>query len=303
MAGDIELPPPFPRAASSAVEPQHLLLTVLGDYWFGRTEGVPSAALVDLLAEFGASESAARQAVRRLAVRGLLVQSKHGRSTSYARPPMTEEISRARMQRAMRFGAHSPDWDGWWTVVSFSVPERERDVRRQLRAGLRQLHFGLLYDANWITPHDRVAEATELLDRLGIDAGVVMKARPQLRDGQSISYVDAFELGDLAAEYHRFIERYGSAAPDARDGRFAPADALVLRTTLMSEWLSFRITDPELPDELLPDDWPRHRAREVFVEVYDALAEIAAVRVRQILDRHAPGLAAGVSFHLARDAG
>ena len=31
--------------------PQHLLLTLLGDYWSKRCEPLPSAALVDLLAE------------------------------------------------------------------------------------------------------------------------------------------------------------------------------------------------------------------------------------------------------------
>ena len=34
--------------------PQHLLLTLIGDYWSGRCEALPSAALVDLLAEFEA---------------------------------------------------------------------------------------------------------------------------------------------------------------------------------------------------------------------------------------------------------
>src|SRR5215472_7508770 len=43
--------------------PPRLLLTLLGDYWWRRTEPLPSAALVALLAEFGVSDSAARAAL------------------------------------------------------------------------------------------------------------------------------------------------------------------------------------------------------------------------------------------------
>ena len=61
--------PPGPRLprSTSAREPQYLTLTLLGDYWFGRREELPSAALVDLLAEFDITASGARQAIRRRA--------------------------------------------------------------------------------------------------------------------------------------------------------------------------------------------------------------------------------------------
>ena len=61
--------------------PQHLLITLLGDYWYGRTEHLPSAALVELLAEFDISEPSARAALNRLTKRGLLLSSKRGRNT------------------------------------------------------------------------------------------------------------------------------------------------------------------------------------------------------------------------------
>ena len=63
--------------------PQHLLLTLLGDYWSRRCEPLPSAALVDLLAEFDVNPSGARAALSRLSIRGLLVGTKDGRNTFY----------------------------------------------------------------------------------------------------------------------------------------------------------------------------------------------------------------------------
>ena len=67
--------------------PQHLLMTLLGHYWFGRAEHLPSAALVELLAEFDISTPSARAALNRLTKRGLLVSSKRGRNTYYGLTP------------------------------------------------------------------------------------------------------------------------------------------------------------------------------------------------------------------------
>src|SRR5258708_35877375 len=64
-----------------AQRPPRLLLTLLGDYWWQRTEPLPSAAIVALLAEFGVSDSAARAALSRLTRHGLLVTSRNGRRT------------------------------------------------------------------------------------------------------------------------------------------------------------------------------------------------------------------------------
>jgi phenylacetic acid degradation operon negative regulatory protein len=39
----------------SGPEPQRLLTTLLGDYWYWRDEHIPSSTLVSLLGEFGIS--------------------------------------------------------------------------------------------------------------------------------------------------------------------------------------------------------------------------------------------------------
>ena len=54
----------MPRSQAGG-QPQHLLVTLLGDYWFGQREQLPSAGLVDLLAEFGISAAGARAALGR----------------------------------------------------------------------------------------------------------------------------------------------------------------------------------------------------------------------------------------------
>src|SRR5579863_4063069 len=127
----------LPRAQTGTT-PQHLLMTLLGDYWLGRSEHLPSAALVDLLAEFEISEPSARAALNRLTKRGLLVPSKRGRYTHYGLSPHAVPLLRETSRRIVAFGTQqAAAWDGVWTIVAFSVPETQRQLRHSIRSSLR----------------------------------------------------------------------------------------------------------------------------------------------------------------------
>ena len=54
--------------------------------------------------------------------------------------------------------------------------------------------------------------------------------------------------------------------------------------------------------ELLPADWPRAQARELFLETYEQLGAPASVRVRQVIASYAPELSDRVvQFSLVSD--
>ncbi|WP_166999408.1 PaaX family transcriptional regulator [Paramicrobacterium fandaimingii] len=286
------------RRPHSSRGTRHLLITLLGDYWFARDELLPSAALVDLLAEFGSQENATRQAMRRLTQHGALTQRREGRTTSYGIPADIVASQRLRPARALTFGADFADWDQHWTVVSYSIPETERDVRRLLRNGLRTMAFGDLQDGMWITPHDRREEAVELLDDLGVEAGHVMRATWSLRDGDRAAIADAFDLTALGEAYEAFVTEYGALLAQASEP-VPPAEALRLRTKLTNDWLAFRLTDPELPVAMLPSDWSRPRARAVFLDLYESLGPAAAAHVRHVIAHHDETLSHIVSYQVA----
>jgi phenylacetic acid degradation operon negative regulatory protein len=66
---------------------------------------------------------------------------------------------------------------------------------------------------------------------------------------------------------------------------------LTERTAIMDTWRTFPDLDPELPESMLPADWPRRRAREIFAQAYDTLGPLAEFRFRQVISEHAPELA------------
>lgn len=278
-------------------EPQRLLTALLGDYWFWRDEHIPSAVLVRLLGEFGITEESARAAIRRLAGRKLITASRTGRTTAYGIAARTAEVVVDRTYRMLSFGAEAPGWDGKWTVVAFSVPEGARGVRSALRVKLRLLRFAPLYDGVWVSPHDQVKPALDVLGELGVRAASVLRAEEAPGGPSEGALHNAFDVEALADEYRAFIERHQDLADRAAAGRVGPAEALIARATIGAEWRRFPDLDPDLPAALLPPDWPRPGARELFVRIYDTLGPLGEVRFRAILAETDPGLAELASHH------
>jgi phenylacetic acid degradation operon negative regulatory protein len=283
------------RFGGTVRRPPRLLLTLLGDYWWRRTEPLPTAALIALLGEFGVSDSSARAALSRLTRNGLLTASKHGRRTYRRLSERAAGVLDEGARRIFSFGRTTRPWDGTWNVVAFSVPERDRPTRHTLRERLRWLGFAPLYDGLWVAPWDQGTEVVRQLAELGLETATVFRAATV--PGAARLPQHAWDLDDLHRHYDEFITAVGELNERIHAGAVSPVDALVARTYVMDQWRAFPTLDPELPDELLPDAWPRATARELFITTYDLLGPLAVHRVRQILTRYAPELAAQATFH------
>lgn len=286
-------PVPLPRRQRGA-QPQRLLTTLLGDYWFARSDPLPSGVLVQLLGEFAITSASARAAIQRLAARGFLVSERRGRQTWYAVPPKSEDV----IQRHVRnvFGPSEPEaWDGRWTVVLFSG--QDAGGRRLLRESLRRLRFGRLEDGCWISPWHRQDELAAL-DAQTAAARLTVFRGEHLPIGAGRDLTEAFDLESIAAGYRSFTEhvRDLEADPSAVD----PSRALRVRTETMAAWRRLMADDPQLPAELLPPDWPGSAARAACVRIYDGLGPTAQRRFRSIVAEHAPDLAGLVTHHTFR---
>jgi phenylacetic acid degradation operon negative regulatory protein len=322
---------PWTSPGSVAQRPPRLLLTLLGDYWWQRTEPLPSAAVVALLAEFGVSDSAARAALSRLTRNGLLVTSRNGRRTYVELSTRAGDILDDGARRIFSFGGRPVPWDGMWSLVAFSIPEEHRAARDELRKALRWLGFAPLYDGLWVSPRDHADQVIGRLCELGISTVTAFRATalplsantaantaagtaagtaantaagtpadaPADSGAADVSDIPAraWDLSGLQGRYEEFIEFAGLLRAQTEAGQVSIADALVARTRVMDEWRAFPALDPDLPDELLPATWPRAAARELFVACYDLLGPLATRRVRQIIARYSPELAGRAAYH------
>lgn len=292
-------PAGFPRAQSGA-NSQRLLAAILGDYTFESADRFSSTAVSRILAEFGVTEAGARKALSRLTERQLLVRSRVGRGTYYHVSPANLAVRLERRNRYLNFGEQAEPWDGAWTVVVFSVSERERASRAALRTGLGKLGFGPMADAVWVRPDDSRAAVLELAEQLDVRVAVM---RSTFEEGGGIDPMQAFDLTDLRRQYEELIEDHAPIADRLHRGLVAPAEAFVLRARLTDRWRSVVIIDPDLPQELLPPDWPRREARRLFLELIDGLAPLALDRLRGLVAESDPDGAGRLTHHLLSPTG
>jgi len=277
--------------------PPSLLLNIFGSYWWGRSEPFPSAALVTLLADFGVSDVSARAALSRMQKHGLLVSSRSGRNTAYVVSPRAVTVLLGGLQRFQEFGQDAGPWDGLWRLVALTTPENQRSLRDAVRGRLRWLGFAALNDGVWVSPHDRHDAALAALDELGISNATLLTARVAVTRAHTKDPRDAWDLTELAQEYREFIRESQAMRASVARAEFTPAEALVERTRLGDRWLDFARSDPDLPTELLPADWPRAQARVEFHATHRALGQLAIERVREIVSELDPSLGALVTGH------
>lgn len=274
---------------TQAGAPQHLVVTLLGDYWIARTEPLPVSGYVALLGELGVTEAATRATLQRMAGRGLLRSTREGRRALYGLAPGVADDLALGAHRFLGFASAPEPWDGAWTLALFRLGERDRDTRHRLYARLRELGFGPLYDGAWVAVRDHAAETVAAVAELGI-ADVTVLAVPHERIAVG-NPVIAWDLDALAAAYRDFAEEFAPVLADARAGRLTGAAALAARVGVMTRWRALPDEDPRLPAELLPAGWPMPEAFAVYRETYDLLGAVAAAHVREVLAADAPALA------------
>jgi phenylacetic acid degradation operon negative regulatory protein len=286
---------------AAASGPQHLLLTLLGDYWFPRYDPLPSTALVDLLAAFGISEANTRAALSRMSRKGLLTVGRQGRRTTYALSPVAMRTLHEGTLRIFTFGDRTEAWDGHWTLVAFSIPEENRAVRSTLRIRLGWEGFASLFDGVWVAPGERDRAAAHLLAELDVElATVIVGHASDLVPGGIPTR--AWNLEALSRRYEEFVHAFEGVAEQMRADEVADREALIFRTALIDAWREFPGVDPELPGALLPLGWPQPRARRLFAEIYDGLGHAATERIRALLGAHDAALAEYAAHHTSSDA-
>jgi phenylacetic acid degradation operon negative regulatory protein len=274
---------PRQQAGSTA---QNLAVTLVADYTLRTRAWLPSASIVALLEDEGIGNGAARTAISRLYRSQILETTRDGRYSSYRLTTAAAANLSAGGAWIARFATRAEPWDGFWTLVSFSFPQDQRGRRRALRGQLRWLGFAPLYDAVWVSPDAPNPIVKERLTATTLGTVTMFRAHQEgLATPANRDPIDAWDVAAIAKRYNTFIRHWEPMLPGIRAGQVSGAAAVQARTEIMDDYRKFPLVDPELPIELMPANWPRARAREVFVAVYDGLAGAAQEHVRTQVTR------------------
>jgi phenylacetic acid degradation operon negative regulatory protein len=247
-----------------------LLRTFIGLYLRRLGGEIASGALVRLAGDLGIPTPQARTAITRLKQRGLLLSSDSGGHvlTPAAIGLLERGDDRIFTVRTMQAGDE-------WMLVSATIPETRRDLRHQLRRRLQFLGAGAVSAGLWILPGHLDAEVEELLEELDARGFATLFRTADPRPAQPLA--DAvtawWDLDALRAEHERFL------ASVAGLDISSPFAAYV---HLIDSWRVLPYTDPGLPTELLPADWPGARSAEAFSELSARLSAPAWQHVRDV---------------------
>lgn len=208
-----------------------------------------ASELIRLTADFGIRESTLRVALTRMVGAGDLVRSADGYRLSdrlTARQRRQDDALDPRLRK----------WNGTWTTVIVTRVGTDARTRAALRTALQDKRFGELREGVWMRPANI---ETDLPDALA-DRVRVLQARDDDPGGL------AHRLWDLPSWVRtgqRLLDEMSGAV--GIPGRFAVAAATVRHL----------LTDPVLPAELLPGDWPGPGLRAAY---HDFAAELVARR-------------------------
>lgn len=208
-----------------------------------------AAELVRLTADFDIKEPTLRVALTRMVSAGDLVRSQDGYRLS-------ERLMARQRRQDDAINPQLRPWDGAWTTLVITSVGIDARTRASLRTTLQQNRFAELREGVWLRP-DNVKytlpdEVLSLVRVMRTYDDHPAELAEQLWDLPAWARIGRELLDDMAA------------ATDV-PARFVAAAGMVRHL----------LTDPVLPDELLPDGWPGSALREAYAEF---AAELVARR-------------------------
>ncbi len=199
-----------------------------------------AAELVRLTSDFDIKEQTLRVALTRMVSAGDLVRSADGYRLA------DRLLARQRRQDAAIDPKTRP-WRGDWTTVVITTVGADARTRADLRNDLLQNRFGELREGLWLRPANL---AGELPEEITANARV-LTSRDEDPAGLAGVLWDLPAWSDTARQ---LLDEIASAADVP--GRFVAAAAIVRHL----------LSDPVLPAELLPGDWPGEQLRQAYAD-------------------------------------
>jgi phenylacetic acid degradation operon negative regulatory protein len=206
-----------------------------------------AAELVRLTSDFGIKETALRVALTRMVSAGDLIRSADGYRLSdrlLARQRRQDDAMRPQLR----------PWRGYWTTLIVTSVGTDPRTRAGLRTTLHNKRFGELREGVWMRP-----------DNLELDLDSDIRARLRVMQTRDDAPAElAGQLWDLPSwtRTGRRLLAEMSALTDV-PARFVVAAGMVRHL----------LTDPVLPAELLPADWPGARLRLAYNDFAAELIE------------------------------
>lgn len=206
--------------------------------------------LIRLTSDFGIKETTLRVALTRMVSAGDLVRSADGYRLS------DRLLARQRRQDEAMHPPAREAWQGAWHLVVVTSVGTDPRTRAALRNTMHNKRFGELREGVWMRPDNLDVELPQ-------DIAALVRVLTARDDTPTALAGQLWDLSEWSAHGHRLLAEMAGAADVPT--RFVLAAAMVRHL----------LTDPMLPDELLPLQWPGAALRAAY---HDFAAELVQRR-------------------------
>lgn len=152
-------------------------------------------------------------------------------------------------------------WDGFWRLVIFDVAESERQKRDELRRELVKMGFGWLQNSIYISAAEFQPQLLTYLEAQMLTSKAMLLEAKQKYLGDPIELAaKVWQTGTLGKGYHEVVRklttRFGIKEVIKRDEWFKK---------IYQDYLKLAVSEPWLPKNLLPADWPGEKAKKYIL--------------------------------------
>lgn len=200
---------------------------------------------------FGLREGATRTALSRMTANGEVVAD----DGHYALAG--DLLRRHARQQAARSPA-AATWDGTWLAAVVVAERRTAADRSAFRDAAMRLKLAEIREGLWMRPDNRGH------DLASADHGIVDRQATWLRSIRSDdprTLLDAFDLDTWASRARGLVAEMDRWQPALDERR---TDALADTFVVDADVVRHLVADPDLPPELVDDDWPAATLRTGF---------------------------------------
>ena len=272
--------------AAKPVRVWSLIVTLYGDAVVPRGGSLWIGSLIEIMDLFGIDAGHVRTAISRLSADGWLDRVRRGRNSYYRLSKRGEGTFLAAARRI--YAGEERRSNG---TLRLALLKPTGEDRTPQRTALAKAGFVPLLP----TVYAGIADPPTGLNQA--DGVFVVGVEPGA--GAQEIVTAAWKITPIVTSYRTFIDRF-MALDTALAARktLSGEEALIARTLLIHEFRRIVLRDPNLPQALLPDEWPGATARALAARIYANLVSPAETYLDQVAQNEdGPLPAAGAGFH------
>lgn len=148
-------------------------------------------------------------------------------------------------------------WDGKWTVLSFSIPEKKRSIRDKLRRFIESIGMKPLFSSLWISPLDLTSSILQYMKNNNIFDNILIIRTDKIEGTNLNKILSLWNFKKYRQDLEDFITDANTSIKNKDNIKFEIKKKIFSFALILDK-------QPKMPFELLPNDWPYLRAKMAY---------------------------------------